>query len=90
MSLLDEISEFKNILNNDIKEQYSNISIEELASLILNTEEYISVEKEINSFMLNTRLKKIDDSFKRIDTKYFKMEHNELRKTLKDLFREYA
>lgn len=90
MSLFTELNDFQDDLKSDIKEVYNNISYEELAVIILNSEEYLVIEKELNCHMQNTKLKKIDDSFKRIDTKYFKMEHSELRKTLKDFFREYA
>ncbi|KAL0266044.1 UNVERIFIED_CONTAM: hypothetical protein PYX00_011761 [Menopon gallinae] len=68
MALMKTIVEFQNILRDRIKDEFGDITCEELAEKVLVCEEFLVLEKDLNNILLSLDLKHVDSTFKRIDT----------------------
>lgn len=87
MALMKKIIEFQNMLRDRIKDEFGDITCEELAEKVLECEEFLVLEKDLNNILLSLDLKHVDSTFKRIDTAHMHAEHCDLRRTLRELLR---
>eukprot|EP00866_Antonospora_locustae_P000140 jgi/Antlo1/140/1169 len=87
MALMKKIIEFQNMLMVRIKDEFGDITREELAERVLECEEFLMLEKDLNNILLSLDLKQVDSAFKRIDTANMRAEYNDLRRSLRDLLK---
>lgn len=88
-SLVNRITEFQKILKSEIRDEFGDISYEELAEKVTQCCEFLDIEKDLNEIFLSSNLKQVDNTFKRIETGHIRTEHSELRKSLKELLRRF-
>lgn len=88
MSLIKQIAEFQEILKSEIKKEFGDVSYEELAVKISESEEFLGLEKELSRVLLPSSLKRVDSTFKKIETGNIREEHTELRKSLRELLKK--
>lgn len=87
MALMKKIVEFQKVLMDRIRDEFGDITCEELAERVLECEEFLGLEKDLNKILLSLDLKQVDSTFKRIDTAHMRAEHCDLRRSLRDLLK---